>query len=162
MRKIGNIILSSITGMIVGVAIEASTIGKMQSNSLAKVEDNYAKFSEFYSILLQWLQVRHDGKTLVDFFKKNGYRTVAIYGMKEMGEALLNELEGTEIEVKYSIDRDADNIYATIDVYKPTDELETVDVVVVTATHYYDLIADEMSSKFSCPIISLEDVVWEI
>ena len=84
----------------------------------------------------QWLRIRQEGKTLVDFFEKNDYKTVAIYGMKELGERLYDELENSGITVKYIIDKNADTIYADVDVLTPDDELEPVDVVVVTAIYY--------------------------
>ena len=82
--------------------------------------------------------------------------------MKELGERLYDELRDSEVEVKYIIDKNADAIYADIDVLTPEDELEEVDAIVVTAIHYFDEIEEMLEQKVDCPILSLEDIVYEI
>ena len=141
------------TGLALGVSFFERTRGK----ALKALSEKYL---EFYEILLQWLRLRQEGKGLESYFTKNGYRSIAIYGMKELGEALLEELENSPIEVKYAIDRNADALYVPIDVHTPEEELERVDAVVVTAIHYYDEIKVSLSEKMDCPILSLKDVVW--
>ena len=104
----------------------------------------------------------HTRKMTVSFFIQNGYKTVAIYGMKELGERLYDELKNSEIAVKYVIDQNADAIYADVDVVAPEDSLEDVDVVVVTAIHYFEEIESMLGEKVDYPIISLEDIIYEI
>ena len=125
------------------------------------IETDNAKFHEFYGILLQWIKVHQSGHTLADYFVKNGYKTVAIYGMKELGQALLKELVNSEVKVICGVDRDADSIFAAADVYKPDEKLPDVDVMVITAVYYYTEIALYMAEKVKCPIVSLDDVVYE-
>ena len=112
-------------------------------------------------MLIQWLRVNQAGGSAATYLKKKGYETVAIYGMKELGELLLGELKKTDIFVPYAIDRDADSIFVPIDIYKPTDELKKVDAVIVTAIHYYEDIQKAIRDKVNCPIISLEEILFE-
>ena len=42
------------------------------------------------------------------------------------------------------------------------EKLEKVDAIVVTAIAYFDDINDNLSSKTDCPIISLEDIIYEM
>ena len=142
------------TGLIVGMAVNESMKGGKEKLAVQKL-------SEFYVVLLQWLKVHQEDRSLEAYFMKNGYRSIAIYGMKELGEALLWELENSSIEVKYAIDRDANTLYVPIDIYTPEENLERVDAVVVTAIHYFKEIEAALSEKMDCPIISLEDVVRE-
>ncbi len=152
-----NIILSMIVGTIAGFLIYE----KCQSKMICKMEEDDIKFHEFYDILIQWIKVHQKGYTLTDYFRKYNYKTIAIYGMRELGQALLAELKDTEIEVKYAIDKNADNIRVDADVYKPDDDLKKVDVIVVTAVHYYSDIEVGLKEKISCPIVALDDVVYE-
>lgn len=64
--------------------------------------------------------------------------------------------------MEYGIDKNADSIYADIDVLTVEDDLESVDVVVVTAITFFDEIEEKLSEKMDCPIISLEDILYEI
>ena len=148
-------------GVAAGVVADEYIEGRRIRNKLRKSEEDKKKLIEFYYILIQWMRVHHEGRTLVNYFKNNNYKTVAIYGMKELGEALLSELDGTDVEVKYGIDRDADNLYPGIDTYTPDEEIEEVDVIVVCAVHYFDQIEEDMKAKTRAKIVSLEDVVWE-
>ncbi len=124
-----------------------------------KLKDENAKFKEFNELLLMWLQDYQDGRRVVDFFHQNGYKSVAIYGYGDLGAALAGELEDSDVEVKYVIDRAADFVYTELKVLRPDDNLPDVDVVVVTAIHYFDDIKTYMEKRISCPIVSLETVI---
>lgn len=157
-----NTIISTIAGTVTGAVTGSMLVYKKQKKVIDRKTEHQAKMKEFYELLVAWLALKQENKSLSDYFTKNNYKTVAIYGMKELGERLLDELQGSEIEIKYIIDRNADEIYVDLDVLTPDDELEDVDVVVVTAIHYFGEIEEEMSNKMSCPIISLEDVIYAV
>lgn len=147
---------------LLGASVGAAAVESMQRPKTIKRADHIQKMTEFYQVLIEWLRIRQEGKSLESFFTKNGYKTVAIYGMKELGERLYDELKDSEIEVKYIIDKNADEIYAELEVVDPDDYLENVDVVVVTAIHYFDEIEETLSDKVDFPIVSLEDILYEL
>jgi hypothetical protein len=151
----------ALIGAGIGMIGEELISGRRLRSTIRKKEDDAGKLQEFYLILIQWLRVHQEGRTLTNYFIKNNLHTVAIYGMKELGEALLEELKNTDVEVKYAIDRDADNLYVEVDTYRPDEELGAVDVIVVTAVHYFDAIEESLKNKVDAKIVSLEDVVWE-
>ena len=99
----------------------AVAVGTMQKPKTVRRADHTQKMTEFYRILIEWLRIRQEGKSLVSYFIQNGYKTVAIYGMKELGERLYDELKDSEISVKYVIDKNADAIYVDVDVVTPED-----------------------------------------
>ena len=94
-------------------------------------------------------------------YKKNNYKKVAVYGMSEMGYMVLKELQGTAVEVAYCIDKNADNVFAEIDVRRPDEELPQIDAVIVAVVQFYEEVKENLEKKLSCPIVSLSDVVWE-
>ncbi|MCM1415710.1 MAG: hypothetical protein NC430_07270 [bacterium] len=151
-----NMVLPAL-GMAMGVVLGE----KCQVKRAYEIEEDNAKFHEFYDILLQWIKVHQSGRTLADYFCRYGYKTVAVYGLKELGEALIEELKDTEIEVKYGIDKTVDKTYRQIDIYKPDDDLPEVDIIVVTAVHYYADIEMALRNKLKYPIVALNDVVYE-
>ena len=110
----------------------------------------------------QWVKVKQDGKNLSEYFEKNKYEKIAIYGLSYAGETLLSELQDSSIQIAYGIDQNADSIYSDINVYSLEDSLEPVDVVVVTAITFFNEIEKKLSGKIDCPIISLEDILYEI
>lgn len=155
---------ATITGLatLIGIAAGAIAVKTADKKKDIRRIDKLKKMGEFYNLLIQWMSLKQEGKSLVSYFKNNGYQKIAIYGMKELGERLYDELKDSEIEVKYVIDQNADAIYADVDVFTPEDELEEVDAIVVTAIHYFDEIEEILEQKADCPILSLEDIVYEI
>lgn len=124
--------------------------------------DNLKKFSEFYFLLVHWLKKNIENRAVDEYFKAHGYRRIAIYGMKELGQLLCEELKESEIEVAYGIDRNAADIKAEIPIVTPNGELNGVDAIVVTAVHYYLDIKANLEKKVACPIVNLDEVLfWE-
>ncbi len=152
----------SVLSMLTGVVIGAGAVETVQKPKIAKKADHTQKMTEFYQVLVEWLRIKQEGKTLTAFFVQKGYKTVAIYGMKELGERLFDELKDSDIKVKYLIDKNADSLYADVDVVTPEDTLEAVDVIVVTAIHYFNEIETMLAEKVDCSIVSLEDILYEV
>lgn len=162
MKKGFSRVFSTLAGMAAGAAAGGAAAGLRASKKIKKLREGHAKVHELYMAFDQWLRIRQEGKTLVEFFERNNYKTVAIYGMKELGERLYDELEGSGISVKYIIDKNADAIYADVDVVTPDDKLEPVDVIVVTAIYYFDEIEEMLNGKVDYPVVSLEDILYEV
>lgn len=152
----------AVLAMLTGGAVGAITVSSKLKKKVSIKDDYLAKMSEFYHLMNHWLILKQEGKFLSDFFKRNGYQSVAIYGMKELGERLYEELKGTDIKVEYAIDKRAKEVCVELDVMSPEEELRKVDVIVVTAIHFFDEIEHTLGSKVNCPIISLEEVIYGI
>ncbi len=157
-----SIVISLSLGLIFGAVITYALVKKRTVTEGKKQKENADKMYEFYKLLLKWVNNYQNGNSISQKLKEEGIRTVAIYGMKELGECLYDDLKNTDIEVKYFIDRDADYIFAEKKIVKPTDDLEDVDAVIVTAVHYYAGIKKELSSKMNSKIISLSDIIFSV
>lgn len=114
-------------------------------------------------LLTRWMRVVHHGKKVLAVLEEKGYRSIAVYGMSDIGELLVEELRDTNVDLCYGIDRNADQISAEIPIYKPTDKLPAVDAIVVTAVYFYeDIFQTLRKNGVECPIISLNDVLNDI
>ena len=71
-------------------------------------------------------------------------------------------MKDTSVEVAYGIDKNAEALYADIEVVSAEDTLEEVDAIVVTAITFFDEIEEMLTMKVDCPIISLEDILYEV
>ena len=156
MKKVIGCILSGITGGLIGAVITGKFLGKAMEEKIKKID----KFKNYYSMLNEWLILKQQGKSIDEYLKNKGYKTIAIYGMGEMGCRLLDELESSNVEVKYAVDENADDIYSEINIISPNDNFEIVDVIIVTATFAYSQIKEELQKKVDCEIISLEDIIY--
>lgn len=152
------IVSSVFVGLLAGMKLMVNILGK-EINRINQLSD---KRSSLFLMMNQWVKVKQDGKNLADYFKKLGYQKIAIYGMNYAGETLLKELKSGNINVVYGIDKGKNGIHSDIDIVSPDENLEKVDVIVVTAITFYDEIVEMLSAKIECPIISLEDILYEV
>lgn len=117
------------------------------------------KVSLYYQILNMWLEMKQKGKSAVTFLQKKEIKRIAIYGMKELGERLYEEVKGTEIKVACIIDKNPDQIKGDFVVISPEDTIPEVDAIIITADYYYWEIKKQLQEKVSCPIYSLNGVL---
>lgn len=159
MKKGGVAVLSTLVGAVAGAVGTNYLAEKKVEQKAAKVD----KFKSYYNMLNQWLSLKQEGKSLEKYFVDNGYKTIAIYGMGEMGNRLYDELKDSkEVTIKYAVDQNAASAFSELEVMDIEDELEAVDAIVVTAIFAFDEIEEQLSQKIDFQIVSLEDVVYEI
>ncbi len=161
MNRAAKHIMTVFAGGAVGFFAGKTLVGKQYEKHCSQTEKTADQFSEFYSLMRRWVHVYQEGRTLADYFKRKGYYEIAVYGMNELGYMVLKELEGSETEVLYCIDRNADNLFTRVDIRRPDEELPAVDAVVVAVVQYYEEAEAALASRMDCPILSLADVVWE-
>lgn len=157
--------ISSIIGIMAGVVIGGIGIGYLKQQKINSKDEKIDKFKGYYNLLNQWLMIKQNGKSLESYFIDKGFKSVAIYGMGEMGVRLYDELKGTNVSVKYAIDKNASEIYTEIEALGmdgDLDEINDVDIVVISATFAFNEIEEKLKKKVNVPIISLEEVVYEV
>lgn len=148
--------------LLAGAAIGAGIVFRQGKVKEKKGEELNQKNDAILRIYNQWMQLRKEGKTVAGYLKENGYQSVAIYGMHYLGESLLDELKDSDIKVEYAIDRNAEKIYADIEVKNPEDSLPEVDVIIVTAFYFIDEIEDMLSKSVDYPVLSIEDIIYDM
>ncbi len=92
------------------------------------------KHLQLYLTALRWVEIKQEGIRLDKYLDKLGYHTIAIYGISHMGEILIKELIDSLVKISYGIDKNADKIQSQIPIYKPSDELEKVDIILNATT----------------------------
>lgn len=113
-----------------------------------------------FKILNNWLKLKHQSKTLQKYFDDNYIKTVAIYGMGELGKRLFEELKSLDVEVTYAIDINAENIDIDgLEIFTLDNTLPKVDVIIITPVHLFYEIEDNLLKKGIKDVISLEDLV---
>lgn len=152
----------AVLSTLAGAAAGAGAVGKKTSGEIRKQKGYADKHLALYLMMNQWVKVKQENKSLADYLERNGYKEIAIYGMNYAGETLLSELAGSGVKVKYGIDQKANEKYLDIDVVSPDDDLPDVDAVIVTAITFFDEIEEKLLEKLDCPILSLEDILYEV
>ncbi len=151
----------SVLSLMIGGVAGAVGITYFNNKAVDEKQGKIDKFKGYYNMLNQWLILKQEGKSLEKFFVDKGYKSIAIYGMGEMGNRLYDELKETSIDVKYAIDKNAASTYSELEVYDLEQDLPEVDAVVVTATFAFKDIEKEISGVIKGRLVSLDDVVFE-
>lgn len=149
---LGNILL----GIVIGIFLPKKK--KKEQNISYETQD---KFRNYFSVLDKWMQLKEKKIRLDQVFLKEGYKRIAIYGVAHLGNHLIAELENSNVEIVYGIDRRAETLYSSIPLYGVDGEWEVVDAVIVTVTYDFENVKESIKDKINCPIISLEKIIMD-
>ena len=120
-----------------------------------------SKYPIFYELMLQWIESEIQGKSIAKRLKLSGINSVAIYGMKELGELLFHELLRNGIDIKYVIDRRAEDIKIEVPVLKLDRNNPKVDAIIVTAVTQYPEIRKDICNTTGFKTINLHELIYE-
>lgn len=155
-------LIKSVVLMLLGALVGISVAGKIGIDKIQKMRSMSNKHLALFLMMRQWVKVKQEGKNLADYFEKNRYGKIAVYGMGYVGETLIDELKKTGITVLYGIDRKVNSLCMDLKIVSIDEDLDEVDAIVVTPITFFDEIEKALSKKVSCPVISLEDVLYEV
>lgn len=127
---------------------------------IKKRQNNIKKIKMDCSLYTEWLKKKQNGIAIDQELNRNGYKTIAIYGMGAVGLRLYEELRNSSVEVAYVIDRRPKYIYSELKICSLNDELQQVDAVIISLQANYEEIKAELEQKISVPIISVNDVIF--
>lgn len=158
------LLLSALILVIVFILISHFRLVKQYEQELEGEHDQRIKMTEFYDILIRWVELYQEKEVLSKWIKEKGYKKIAVYGMRELGILLYRELLQEGLDVCCAIDKNADNLNRNhhMEILKPTKELPNLDVIIVSAPHYYEQIKKEMAGLTEAEIVSIEDIIFEM
>lgn len=119
----------------------------------------YKKAALAFPIALMWLEIRQAGHSLGEYFKKNCIQSIAVYGMGALGRRLYDELEDSDVEIKYLVDRNPNGMDKVLKFVHLEEEKLDVDAVVVTVISSEKEIVGEIKKYGYENVIGLSDVI---
>lgn len=157
LNKNGEIEMVFGVGLLVGLVIMYCIMKAVYVKKMLSMQSEIIKNMQISQLLSNWIQMYQMKKNMVPYIADRGYKNIAIYGMGVLGQRLYDELEESDITVKYAIDRNAINIKDLVDVKHPSEEMEPVDAIIVSSLYYFEEIKNTLESRVECPIISIKD-----
>ncbi|RKI92363.1 hypothetical protein D7V94_06690 [Parablautia intestinalis] len=115
------------------------------------------KFELYLNDLDIWMTLREQHRNLSYLLLEKNIHTIAIYGFGIMGKHLKQELEESNVNCLYIIDRQKEKIHADLPVYSPLETLPNVDSIIVSSYYFIS----EISLECKYPLISLGDLLHE-
>lgn len=115
----------------------------------------------YLNMMDQWLILKQEGKCIDRYLKRQGYNTAAVYGMAIYGRHVIRELQESDVEIMYGIDRREMGAYRGIRVIRPAEGMPPVDVIINTVIRDHTGIKAYLAQLTGSPVVSLEDVIYE-
>lgn len=114
-------------------------------------------------VLAEWTNKLMQGKDPVgEYFGSSSEKSVAVYGMMELGRLLVDGLEKNSVKIRYIIDRNVGTGYKNYPMFFPGDELPNVDLIIVTPIVYFEEIYMQLKELTKARIVSIEDIIFPI
>lgn len=114
-----------------------------------------------YVLLIEWLSWKSRKKNIAEWLLNRDIKSVAIYGMGELGNRLYEDLSKFEdvINVNYVIDNNITNTFSELPVLSLEDNLPKVDAIIVTPFFAFESIENSIKKKLpDTNIISLAEI----
>lgn len=137
---------------------ERSSIYETKNSLIVKQE-------EVLRVYEKWMDVFQKGKLISRYFFDNGFHKVAIYGLGRLGKQLYDEMIISEIDVVYVIDNVyglTNKFYGRTPCVHPESELPEADLIIITIPGEKKQIHAQLCKKVSCPVKSMEDILFVI
>lgn len=154
MKKSVRVLLTGLSSFTVGFYLGGKFLAGMVNDNKMRADRNQANMM----VLDDWLDYLYSGGRMEDFFIKNAYRKIMIYGNGYIGVRLSQALEKTDIEVVAVMDKAAGND-GDGQVIGTDADIPEVDCIVVTPVFYYDDICAMLSERTDIPIVSIKDIL---
>ena len=127
------------------------------NDQIRTADKNY----KLYQTSIKWLRLKQSGKQISQYLSQKGCHTVAIYGMSYMGQTLADELADGKVKALYGIDQNAGNQKWTIKIYKPSDKIKPVDLIINTTTIDNSIILHGMAKK-NIPMVAFDELIDQL
>lgn len=122
------------------------------------------KYQLMFQMMVQWKRLNQWGIELEKFFIDHNICSIAIYGMGHVGRVLAEELKNSRIQVKYGIDKGAENAVGAdgIKIIGLENDMDEVDAIIVTAISGYESIKSMLLEIVKYHVLSLEDIIYSL
>lgn len=112
----------------------------------------------------QIIRANTQGKTISRKIEERGITSMAIYGMGEIGERLMEDiLLNSSVRLLYGIDIKAAELYMAVPVYtlEQAAGMEKPDLILLTVGGGSDSLRKEIREKMSCEVMTIGELLCE-
>ncbi len=130
-----------------------------QKQEIEKWRAQTNRKGSFYQLMCNWMRLKLSGGSVAGRLAEAGYQSVAIYGAGNHGRMLYEDLKGTQIPVKYFIDKQKKGESGEVPVYLPGEDLPAVDAIIVTPYLEFASVQAALQDKTHSRLIPLNTLV---
>lgn len=139
---------------------EFNRIAELDKIKSVYIEKN--KIDSYFHTLDKWLILKEEGKCLEQYFRNHNIKNIGIYGYGVLGRHLVKELYESDINIECIIDKNIPNNLSDIKIFKSMDQIQDLDMMVITAYYFWNEIVGLLNKKDGYQIVSLESIIDEM
>ncbi|WP_052212457.1 glycoside hydrolase family 99-like domain-containing protein [Anaerovibrio lipolyticus] len=117
------------------------------------------RYRSYWRVLDLWVGMLERGDTPVDYLKKQGYSSVAVYGYGMLGKHLVYQLQQEGFNVRYVIDRQVEKNTDGVPLYSLNKNLPLVDAIIVTVLYDYDSIMNDIKRVLDVDVLPVDKLL---
>ena len=129
------------------------------------MDANYGRLNEYYNATLQWLVAYQSGFRLDTYLNSMGIKTIAVYGMNDIGNCIVRELiSNDKVSFLYAIDQGAPKLYFDIDccTLEELADKPVPDMVIVAVPHIFTEVRKDIIGRINTKVISITQLVYDM
>lgn len=129
-------------------------------NLVPEMDRNKKKFD----LMCQWMKLKIQGISLMEFFWDRGIQSIAIYGIGEIGQLMYDELAmENETFIQYAIDQSGKRYVESLPIYRLEKNLPKVDAIVITPVLITDQLEEQIYEALGeCVTFVFEELLYEL
>lgn len=133
-----------------------------RSSEYREIERNFQKFKELFEVVDRWLFLEQESNySIKNYLHSIDCSSFAIYGMSSLGKHLLIRSRREGIEPAYGIDQYVGQFGDDFKIYRPEEELPSIDCIIVTA-YDFEEIKNKLKKKINAQIVYIGDLIESI
>ena len=117
-----------------------------------------------FDLMCQWMKLKIQHISLMEFFQDRGIHSIAIYGMGEIGQLIYDELAmENESFILYAIDQSGMRYAESLPTYCLDRDLPKVDAIVITPVLITDQLEEQIYETLGeCVTFVFEELLYEL
>lgn len=145
-------------GLVIAIKFFSRYCEKMMKN----VQDSAKRNAQNFKCASSWLTISDSRGAVAKWLREQRISEIAIYGMGYLGEHLLKELENTDINIKYVIDRNPEKVQGKYRCCSPEEELPEVQTIIITPVYDFESIKESLKITGHSDLIPLDKILNSI
>lgn len=122
------------------------------------------RYKKKLDLMCQWMKLKIRGISLMEFFRDRGIRSIAIYGMGEIGQLMYDELAvEDEALIRYAIDQSCVRYVESLPTHCLNRGLPKVDAIVITPVLITNQLEEQIYETLGeCVTFVFEELLYEL
>ena len=145
-----------------GLKEKYELVKNKETHNKQNIDNRNLKAEIAFSRAVKWLEIRQNGHSLSEYFIKHSYKSVAIYGMADLGRRLYDELENSGIKIRHLLDRNPGDMAKALKFDSLYCGKLDADVIVVTVAASERKIVEEIKTYGYSNVIGLSDILNDL